>query len=94
MRLRETLEAGMFLVGTCYNFCWVHNSLRKEGPEGDQLGGKWVESNPRPGGGAHESPLVGREVVELFGATGRDTQVAQAATKMAGGGSACSLTML
>jgi transposase-like protein len=46
VRLRETLEAGMFLVGTCYNFCWVHKSLRRERTEVDQLGGKWVESTP------------------------------------------------
>jgi transposase-like protein len=46
VRLRETLEAGMFLVGTCYNFCWVHKSLRRERTEGDRLGRKWVESTP------------------------------------------------
>ena len=46
VRLRETLEAGMFLVGTCYNFCWEHKSLRRERTEGDQLGRKWVESTP------------------------------------------------
>ncbi len=37
----------MFLVGTCYNFCWVHKSLRRERTEGDQLGRKWVESTRR-----------------------------------------------
>ncbi len=29
VRLRETLEAGMWLVGTSYNFCWTHESLRR-----------------------------------------------------------------
>ena len=30
VRLKETLAAGMFLVGTCYNFCWTHKSMRRE----------------------------------------------------------------
>jgi hypothetical protein len=25
-----TLEAGMWLVGTCYDFLWAHRSLRQE----------------------------------------------------------------
>lgn len=36
----------MFVVGTCYNFCWTHKSMRRERTEGDQLGRKWVESTP------------------------------------------------
>ncbi len=46
VRLKETLEAGMWLVGTCYNFCWVHESLRRERERSDPPGGKWVESTP------------------------------------------------
>lgn len=46
MRLRETLEAGMWLVGTCYNFCWTHKSMRREREGSDPPGGKWVESTP------------------------------------------------
>src|SRR5829696_10054156 len=26
---QQTLEAGMWLVGTAYNFCWPHDSLRR-----------------------------------------------------------------
>ena len=29
---RSTLEAGMWLVGSCYNFLWVHRSLKKSTP--------------------------------------------------------------
>jgi hypothetical protein len=30
----ETLEAGMYLVGCAYNFCWTHASLRQSAPAG------------------------------------------------------------
>lgn len=30
---RSTLEAGMWLVGCCYNFCWEHRSLRDVGED-------------------------------------------------------------
>jgi transposase-like protein len=46
VRLRETLESGMFLVGTCYNFCCTHKSMRREREGNDPPGGKWVESTP------------------------------------------------
>ncbi len=52
VRLKETLEAGMFLVGTCYNFCWTHKSMRRKREErSDPLGGKWVESTPAQAAG-------------------------------------------
>jgi hypothetical protein len=54
--------------------------------------GEVGREHSRPGSGIERSPLVGRGAVELFGATGRDTQVARAATEMASGGSTCSLT--
>ena len=50
-----TLEAGMWLVGTCYNFLWAHRSLRQERGGGDGGGGgggeelfasKWIERTP------------------------------------------------
>ena len=46
VRLRETLEAGMFLVGTCYNFCCEHKSMRRECEGSDPPGGKRVQSTP------------------------------------------------
>ena len=36
------LQAGMFLVGTAYNFCWVHRSLRVRAG----LAGAWQERTP------------------------------------------------
>jgi hypothetical protein len=39
-------------VGTSYNFCWVHKSLRRERTEGDwPSGGKWVENTPAQAAG-------------------------------------------
>ena len=49
--LRETLEAGMWLVGSCYNFCWTHESMRRERERSDPPGGKWVQSTPAQAAG-------------------------------------------
>ena len=38
-----TLQSGMYLVGTCYNFCSFHDSLRQAGGEGTR---KWEERTP------------------------------------------------
>lgn len=38
------LNAGMWLVGSCYNFCWSHASLRERAPCGAPL--KWDERTP------------------------------------------------
>jgi hypothetical protein len=65
VRLRETLEAGMFLVGTCYNFCWEHKSLRRQRSEGDQLGGKWVESTPAQAAGLTDHRWSVEELLSL-----------------------------
>ena len=40
---QKTLMAGMYLVGTAYNFCSFHDSLRQEQPEGRR---KWRERTP------------------------------------------------
>jgi len=37
------LDAGMYLVGTCYNFCTFHESLRQERPVGCR---KWAQRTP------------------------------------------------
>ncbi len=54
VRLRETLEAGMWLVGTCYNFCWTHKSMRRERERNELPGGKWVHSTPAQAAGLTE----------------------------------------
>jgi len=51
VRLKETLAAGMWLVGTCYNFCWKHKSMRREREGNDPPGGKWVQSTPAQAAG-------------------------------------------
>lgn len=38
------LNAGMWLVGSCYNLCWYHDSLRERAPVGAPL--KWDERTP------------------------------------------------
>ncbi len=40
----DTLTAGMYLVGTAYNFCWPHTSLRLRALGG--AGRKWQEQTP------------------------------------------------
>ncbi len=39
-----TLQVGMWLVGSAYNFCWYHESLRQPAPEGATL--KWQGRTP------------------------------------------------
>jgi hypothetical protein len=51
---QATLEAGMWLVGCCYNFLWVHRSLRREreGVGNDPSGERqWVERTPAQAAG-------------------------------------------
>ena len=45
-RQAATIEAGLWLVGTCYNFCWAHRSLRRWRALADPPGGRWVERTP------------------------------------------------
>jgi hypothetical protein len=47
IRQRATLEAGMWLIGTSYNLCRAHRSLRlarKSGTVGDER--RWIERTP------------------------------------------------
>jgi transposase-like protein len=46
-----TLEAGMWLVGTCYNFCWPHRSLRRRRTATDPPGGRWLLRTPAQAAG-------------------------------------------
>jgi transposase-like protein len=43
-RAEGTLQAGMYLVGCAYNFCWDHDSLRQTGHGRDGL--KWQQRTP------------------------------------------------
>jgi len=51
-RMRETLQAGMYLVGCVYNFCTYHESLRLPAPKGS--GRKWIERTPAMAAGITE----------------------------------------
>ena len=50
-RQAATLEAGMWLAGTCYNFCWPQDSLRQRRGAADPPGGTWVERTPAQAAG-------------------------------------------
>ncbi len=53
-RHAATIEAGMWLVGTCYNFCWPQDSLRRQRSASDPPGGKWVARTPAQAAGLTE----------------------------------------
>jgi transposase-like protein len=40
----KRMQAGVYLVGCAYNFCWEHDSLRITGPPG--VGRKWLGRTP------------------------------------------------
>lgn len=44
-----TLQAGMWLVGSSYNLCWPHDSLRLAAPA--ESGRKWLERTPATAAG-------------------------------------------
>ncbi len=48
-RHKATLEGGMWLVGTVYNFCWAHRSLRLVGDAAAER--RWVERTPAQAAG-------------------------------------------
>lgn len=49
VRQRATLEAGMWLVGTVYNFCRAHRSLRLIGNRAAER--RWIERTPAQAAG-------------------------------------------
>lgn len=52
-RQAATVDAGLWLVGTCYNFCWPHRSLRRwrTMTDPDPAGAHWVERTPAQAAG-------------------------------------------
>lgn len=57
----ETLQAGMYVVGTAYNFCWAHRSLRQGAPAGSEH--KWHERTPAMAAGLTDHPWSLQEVL-------------------------------
>ncbi len=62
-RQTATLEAGMWLVGTCYNFCWVHDSLRRPRSAADPPGTQWVARTPAQAAGLAAHPWSVHELL-------------------------------
>jgi hypothetical protein len=56
-----TLEAGMYLVGCCYNFCWVHDSLRQRQTEGK----RWQQRTPAMAAGWSDHVWSLRELLSF-----------------------------
>jgi transposase-like protein len=57
----ETLTAGMYLVGSAYNFCWEHDSLRLRALAG--AGRKWQARTPAMAAGLTDHCWSLRELV-------------------------------
>jgi hypothetical protein len=59
--LVATLHAGMWLVGSAYNWCWPHDSLRLHAPAGS--GRAWLERTPAMAAGLTDHPWTLRELL-------------------------------
>src|SRR5262249_3580861 len=57
----DTLTAGMYLVGSAYNFCWPHDSLPRLAPLGARR--KWQERTPAMAAGLTDHPWTLHEVL-------------------------------
>jgi IS1 family transposase len=55
-RQTATPEAGMWLVGCCYNFCWPHRRLRRWRTPADPPGAHWVARTPAMAAGLTDHP--------------------------------------
>jgi hypothetical protein len=53
-RTETALTAGMWLVGTAYNFCWPHDSLRQPAP--DHASRTWLLRTPAMAAGLTDHP--------------------------------------
>ena len=58
-----TLEAGMWLIGTCYNFCWPHRSLRRRRSAADPPGRRWLLRTPAQAAGLTDHAWSVRELL-------------------------------
>jgi transposase-like protein len=61
LRREATLRAGMYLVGSVYNFCTPHRSLRRAGAPGSQ---KWEERTPAMAAGLTEHIWMVAELLQ------------------------------
>ncbi len=64
-RQAAPVEAGLWLVGACYNFCWPHNSLRSRRGAADPPGGQWLERTPAQAAGLTDHRWSVHELLTL-----------------------------
>jgi transposase-like protein len=57
----KRMQAGVYLVGGAYNFCWAHDSLRVPGDPG--TGRKWAERTPAMAAGLTDRVWSLRELL-------------------------------
>jgi hypothetical protein len=62
-RTEAALTAGMWLVGTAYNFCWPHDSLRHLAP--DHAPRKWLCRTPAMVAGLTDHPWSLNELLQF-----------------------------
>jgi hypothetical protein len=62
-RTEAALTAGMWLVGTAYNFCWLHDSLRLLAP--DHAPRKWLSRTPAMAAGLADHPWTLDELLRF-----------------------------
>ena len=62
---RDTTEAGMWLIGTVYNFCRPHRSLRQPRPADPAPTRRWLEHTPAQAAGLTDRPWSIHEVLAL-----------------------------
>ena len=62
-RTEAALTAGMWLVGTAYNFCWPHDSLRQLAPA--PASRKWLLRTPAMAAGLADHPWTLQELLRL-----------------------------
>ena len=62
-RTEAALTAGMWLVGTAYNFCWPHDSLRQLAP--DHAPRKWLLRTPAMAAGLADHPWTLNELLRF-----------------------------
>jgi hypothetical protein len=55
------LQAGMWLVGCCYDWCWAHDSLRLHAPAA--RGRAWLERTPAMAAGLTDHPWTLRDLL-------------------------------
>jgi hypothetical protein len=62
-RTETALTAGMWLVGTAYNFCWPHDSLRQLAPA--PASRKWLLRTPAMAAGLADHPWTLQELLHF-----------------------------